>query len=170
MISYKCLLLSKLRKYIDVHTATVVYKSMILPIMEYGDIIYGGAKGKLIQKLQKTQNRILKICLYTNVYIETDRMYELCKTSKLELRRKVHLNLYMFKQRDNINIVNIRNVNTRAHDALLFTTTKQNNEKYKQNVFYRGAITWNSLTVAERNIKDLKKFKETQKKIFFSGI
>ena len=91
-------------------------------------------------------------------------MYELCKTSKLELRREVHL--YMFKQCNNIDIVNIRNVNTRAHDALLFTTTKPNNEKYMQNVYYRGAITWNNLTVAERNIIDLKKFKEMQKKLF----
>ena len=58
VISYNCLILSKLRKYIDVHTATVVYKSMILPIMEYGDIIYGGAKGKLIQKLQKKHKTV----------------------------------------------------------------------------------------------------------------
>ena len=40
VISHKCLLLSKLRKYINTHTAVILYKSMILPIMEYGDVIW----------------------------------------------------------------------------------------------------------------------------------
>ena len=163
VISHKCLLLSKLRKYIDTYTAIILYKSMILPIMEYGNVIYGGAKGQPIKKLQTIQNRILGICLYTNEYIETNQLYTLCKTSKIEIRRVVHLNLLMYKQRDNVHIVNKRNINTRAHDALLFTTQKPNNEKYKQNVFYRGALTRNNLPVRERNIPDFEKFKSVQK-------
>ena len=40
----------------------------------------------------------------------------------------------MYKQQTNVDIVNKRNVKTRAHGALLFVTNKPNNEKYKQNV------------------------------------
>ena len=40
----------------------------------------------------------------------------------------------MYKQQTNVDIVDKRNVNTRAHDALLFVTNEPNNEKYKQNV------------------------------------
>ena len=98
VISHKCHLLSKIRKYIDLYTATILYKSMILPIMEYGDVIYSGVKGKLIHKLQTTQNRILSIYTYSNVHIATDEFYILCKSSKLEFRREVHLNLFMHKQ------------------------------------------------------------------------
>ena len=75
----------------------------------------------------------------------------------------MHLILYMFKQKGNLDIVNKRDVRTRAHDALLFTTKKPNNEKYKRNVLYNGAILWNSLPVCERNILDYKKFKNIQK-------
>ena len=164
VISYKCLLLSKIRKYINTFTATIIYKSMILPIMEYGDVIYGGAKGKLIQKLQTTQRRILKICTYSQRYIDTDQLYIACKTSKIDLRREIHLNLFMFKQQDNLEIVNSRKINTRAHDALLFTTYKPKNEKCKQNVYYRGAISWNNLPAIERNIPVFDKFREVQKK------
>ena len=71
----------------------------------------------------------------------------------------MHLNLFMYKQKDNVHIVNRRNINTRAHDALLFITQKPNNEKYKQNVFYRGALSWNDSPVAERNILKFDKFK-----------
>ena len=47
----------------------------------------------------------------------------------------------MYKQKNNVKIVNTRNVRPRAHDATLFTTVKPNNEKYKRNVFYKGAIS-----------------------------
>ena len=118
-------------------------------------MIFGGATGKHIQTLSKIQNRILRICIFSNAHIETDRLYDICKTSKLDVRRTVHLNIFMYKQQNNALIVNKRNVNTRAHDALLFTTQKTNDEKL--NVFYREALSWNSLPVIERNIPDYKK-------------
>ena len=62
----------------------------------------------------------------------------------------MHLQLYMYKQKHNVTIVNLRNVNTRSHDALLFTTLKPNSEKYKNNVMYKGALAWNSLSVSIR--------------------
>ena len=74
------------------------------------------------------------------------------------------MNLYMFKQKDNTDIVNNRNVRTRAHDAILFTTVKPNNEKFKRNIFYKGAISWNNLTVAQRNVDTYNVFKTQQKK------
>ena len=70
----------------------------------------------------------------------------------------------MYKQQYNVDIVNKRKVNTRAHDALLFTTKKTNNEKYKYNVLYRGAISWNGLPAVERNIPEYKNFKNIQLK------
>ena len=53
----------------------------------------------------------------------------------------------MYKQRGNNIIVNRREVRTRAHDAVLFLTKKTNSENYKKNVFYKGALAWNSLSV-----------------------
>ena len=135
MVSHKCLLLSKLRKYINTHTAIVLYKSMILPVIEYGDVIYGGAKGKPINRLQKIRQRILRMCIYTNEHIETDQLYIMCKTTKLELRREVHLNLFMFRQQTNIDIVNLRRLNMRAHDALVFKKKKNQIMKNINKVF-----------------------------------
>ena len=80
----------------------------------------------------------------------------------LKDRRMVHLNLSMFKQTKNVNIVNKRDVRTRAHDAPLFKMIKPNNEKYKRNVYYKGAISWNSLPVMERHQPEFTKFKNLQ--------
>ena len=67
----------------------------------------------------------------------------------------------MFKQKGNVNIVNSRNVRTRAHDAILYTTVKPNNDKYKRNVLYKGALAWNNLPAIERNIENYENLKKT---------
>ena len=150
--------------YIDVYTAIKIYKTMILPILEYGDVIYDGANQKILNDLQTIQNRILRICVQRNRYTPILLLHQLCNINKLNDRRNLHLNLYMFKQKENVNIVNTRNVRTRAHDAILYTTIKPNNEKYKRNVFYKGALSWNNLPVKERNIEKYDNFKTIQKK------
>ena len=76
----------------------------------------------------------------------------------------MHLNLYMFKQKGNVNIVNTRNARTRAHDALLYTTNKPNNENNKRNVYKKGALSWNNLAVFERSIEKYETFKSIKKK------
>ena len=45
-ISYKSLLLAKVRKYITTEVAIQIYKTMILPVLEYGDILYDGTNKK----------------------------------------------------------------------------------------------------------------------------
>ena len=75
----------------------------------------------------------------------------------------MHLILCMYKQKGNLSIINTRHVRTRAHDALLFTTVKPNNEKYKRNVLYKGVLLWNKLPVHERNIEGYEAFKNCQK-------
>ena len=40
----------------------------------------------------------------------------------------------------------------------------QTHEKYKRNVFYKGALSLNSLPVIERNLPHFDKFKDIQKK------
>ena len=59
----------------------------------------------------------------------------------------------MYKQKRNYAIINTREVFTRAHDAILYVFDRPNSEKYKNNVLYKGAIEWNSLTVEERQIQ-----------------
>ena len=107
MVSYKAYLLGKVRKYINVHTAVTIYKSMILPIIEYGDILYEGSNLKRTNDLQTAQNRILRIYNNTDRYISTQYLHDVSKTNLLKDRRILHLNLFMFKQKGNVHIVNI---------------------------------------------------------------
>ena len=54
----------------------------------------------------------------------------------------MHLKLFMFKQKNNVEIVNNRHICTCANDALMFRTVRPNSKKYKTNVFYKGALEY----------------------------
>ena len=135
-------MLSKIRRYITDEAATRIYKTMILPMMDHGDVLYAGANNRLLKKLQTLQNSCLRICMYKNYHISVNNLHLLCKVQKLDVRHEMHLKLFMFKQKLNLEIVNTRPVNTRAHGATLFVTIRPNSEKYKMNVFYKGALQY----------------------------
>ena len=61
-------MLTKIRTYINLETAITVYKSMILPILEYGDIAFDLGDETSLNKLQTLQNRVLRICVNRNVH------------------------------------------------------------------------------------------------------
>ena len=122
--TYKIYMLSKVRRYIDFNTALTIYKTMILPILEYGDVAYDNSDLQLLDKLQVLQNRALRICLNRQEHVPVVRMHQDCKIAKFKARRITHLRMFMYKQKYNELIVNYRDVRTRAHDALLFNTVR----------------------------------------------
>ena len=134
-ISYKLFLLQKLRIDINCHASIQIYKSMILPYYDYGDILYQHSNSKLINKLQTLQNRALRICFGNRVLLNNDEMHLQAKICKLDKRRNTHVYNFMFKQKNNPDIVDIRNIRTRAHHAVLFTTKLPTCQKYKNNIF-----------------------------------
>ena len=167
LASHKIFLLSKIRKYITFEAANRIYKTMILPIVEYGDILYDGSSQKLLGKLQTLQNRGLRLVYYRQYHVPVIALHEISGIAKLSLRRQMHLLLYMYKQKSNVSIVNSRVINTRLHDALVFISERPNNEKYKNNVLYKGPLLWNSRTVDVRNIQSYDKLKSYLKKEIF---
>ena len=166
--SHKIFLLSKVRKYITFEAANRIYKTMILPIVEYGDILYDGSNKYLLDRLQTLQNRGLRIVYYKQYHVPVISLHEVSKIAKLELRRKMHLLLYMYNQKSNVDIVNSSVINTRLHDALVFINNKPNSEKFKNNVLYKGPELWNSRTVQFRNIDSYEKLKISLKKEIFN--
>ena len=164
LISHKLYLLSKIRKHINEFTATKIFQTMIAPLIDYGDIIYLGTSVKNLDKLQSLQNRGLRICINENQHFETDLLHSRCNIPKLGVRRTYNLRKYMFRQKENPDIVVQREIRTRRHDAVVFETCRPNLEKYKKGAIYRGILDWNELDVATRNIELFNNFKTVQKK------
>ena len=110
-----------------------------------------------------SQNRGLRICINDNQYHEKDLLHQRCKVPELNIRLKYNLRKYMFRQKENMDLVVQREIRTRRHDAVIFETCRPNLEKYKKGAIYRGIVEWNGLDVDTRNIESFQNFKNIQK-------
>ena len=169
-VLYKVNLLSKVRKFMSESVALKVYKSMILPYFDYGDVIYDSSFKEGLDKLQRLQNKCLKICKGLNIRFETDILHTITKCPKLGERRKVHINVFMHKRTARAELLDLRDIRTRAHDATLFKVKIPKNEAYKRSIEYAGSNMWNSLPTETRNIKDYDVFKQRQKRLMLESV
>ena len=162
MVTYKSILLAKIRKFLTEEVALKIYKSMILPYFDYGDILYGNANQDGFLNLQRLQNKCLKICKGFGGRFGTDELHHITKVPKLEARRKAHVNNFMYGRLTRLHLLNNR---TRAHDAPLFTVKVPRVEAYKREVEFYGSVQWNSLPADIRKIDNLMSFKSGQKDV-----
>ena len=164
VVSHKSYMMAKIRRYISEYSAIRIYKAMLLPYFDYADIIYDKANQNGLDKLQRVQNKCLKMCLLSDARTSTDYVHERTKVPKLENRRKVHLRNYMFQMKTHVDLLCSSDIGTRSRDAPLFTTKIPKCEAYKRSVLYNGAVEWNSLSVELRNMDLLLPFKFHQKR------
>ena len=132
---------------------------MVLSLIEYGDIIYGGTSINNLNKLDKLFYRGLRICDNSNTHVSKVKLCTDCHISTLDIRRDIHLLLFMHKQKGNNDFLKQTIVRTRLHQAAVFKSYKPNTDKARQNIMYRGALIWNSLSAQDRN-SDFKTFKD----------
>ena len=169
LVAYKANLLSRIRKFMSEQVALKVYKSMILPYFDYGDAIYNSANKDGLDKLQRVQNRCLKICKNVDRRYNTEELHRRTVMPKLQYRRTAHINNFMFKRLNRIDLRDIRDIRTRAHDAPLFKVPIPKLEAFKRSMVYAGSVQWNSLPADVRNIKSYHAFKAKQKQLMFPG-
>ena len=119
-VVYKSVLLSKIRKYLTEDVALKIYKSMILPYFDYRDVVYGNAGQEELEKLQRLQNKCLKICKRYDRRAETAALHSETGVPMLKSRRVAHVNNFMHSRLSNMDLVDNRDIRTRAHGAPLF--------------------------------------------------
>ena len=71
-VSDKLAYLRRIRRFINNRAALNIYKNMILPILEYGDVLLISAKLSFRAKLQTLQNKALKCALGLDPLTDTD--------------------------------------------------------------------------------------------------
>ena len=162
MVAYKINLLSKIRRYLNDNVVLKIYKSMILRYFDYGDVVYGAANAAGLDKLQRLQNRGLIICKDFDRRFNTARLHTIKTCPMLKDRWEAHLNNFMYGKLNCPDVRDNRKLNTRAHDAPLFTVKNPQIETYKRAVEYGGAVQWNNLPVKTRSINNLIHLKNCQ--------
>ena len=160
-VSLKLKQLRRMRYFLDVRAATLIYKTMILPIMEYGDIFLVGATAENRKKLQTLQNKGLRCALRRDIEVSTDELHRQAKLKKLKIRREQHLLSHMFDMANSgkhLKKPRSRGVKTRSQNKKILKTNKPNTEKYKKSLAYAGPKKWNSLPERYHHLKSRAQF------------
>ena len=168
VVSQKIHQLAKIRKYINSHAAITIYN--ILPYLDYGDILYMMASQNLLQKLQRLQNRALRICLQKVGYCSITGLNSEAKVAFLKDRRYSHMCNLMYKRQTMSEYVDERVIPTRGRNATIMSVPMPHNETFKRSVIYNGSVIWNALDVEVRNIDTHEKFKYNRKQWLKSTI
>ena len=88
--------LRRMRSFLNTKAAKLVYKNMILPIVEYGDVFLVGASVANRKKLQMLQNKGLRCALNADKYADTDELHVNANILRLKYRRESPLMNLMF--------------------------------------------------------------------------
>lgn len=87
-VNNKLYLLSKVRRCVNSSTALIIYKSMVLPYLEYANSFLIGCTQTEKVKLQRLQNRGLKLALAKDRLYNTDQLHKDGKIDRWETRTK----------------------------------------------------------------------------------
>ena len=168
-VSHKIDQLTKIRTFIAKRAAILIYKNMILPILEYADVFLHSASQTIHKKLQKLENKALRCALGKGKFADSTELHREAKILKLKDRRHVQVLLHMFQlaQMPNFKLWKTHKttgVRTRSSKKKLISLRKPTNEKYKKSITYQGPKLWKSpLPSAKQSYQD---FKSKVKKLF----
>ena len=158
-LSYKIYLLSKIRPFLTEKAAVLIYKSMVLPYIDYGDTFYFSCTKDLLNKLQRMQNRALKIIFRLNRRFPTKELHQTAGVLMLDKRREMHLLNLMYKRSKIDQYIDARSINTRAHRGTLMLIERPTLDKFRASVKFAGATLWNSLPTELQTINTYNSFR-----------
>ena len=154
--------LHRMRKFLTVRAALMVYKGMMLPLLEYGDIFLARASVNNKKRLQVLQNKALRCALNKDIDTSIDDLHTEANLLKLKFRREQHTLNYMYdvaqvasNRRSNLK----QTIKTRSSNKILLKVKHPYTEKFKKSLAYFGPKKLNKLTADQQSIPDKHKYK-----------
>ena len=154
----------KAREFLDLGTSVQLYQSLVLPHMDYCDIVYSCTSDANLQKLQKVQNSACRTLLRADRCAHIDDMHKRLKFITLNKRRELHLSVECFKQVTNSSSSLHHFFRTRAG-----RNTRTGEQKCevpnirssmgRRCVSYRGPTHWNLVDAALKNSVSVNAYK-----------
>ena len=173
-VSNRIYQLTKIRSFITKKAALLIYKNMILPILEYGDIFLHSASQIIRKKIQILQNKALRCALNKDKRYDSDALHTEAKLLKLKDRRHIHILLHMYQlaQMPDFKLWKSHQTTgtkTRSSKKKIITTRRPKTEKFKRSITNQGPKLWNSLPANLQKADSYHEFKSQVKKEFEKG-
>ena len=169
----KMKMLGRVRSYISESLALQLYKSLIIPHIDYGDVVYDAASKRDCQTLQVIQNGCLRICCKADPRTPIVDLHRRAKIPFLADRRVAHSCNIVFNGLHGNSTEGINKMFTYVHDAHAVNTRSSSDDiiklpkyrltKSQSNLSFWGGQYYNELPRNIRNVETLASFKRNMK-------
>ena len=173
-------LLKKVWHFIDHSTALTLYKSLVLPHIDYCDVVYMTAKHESLNKLLLAQNVACRTLLLADRYCSVEEMHTELKLQFLHSRREFHFvnlchkNIFVNDEHTGLaSFFNLRrdeNCRVSRHATeydVAFSDIRSN--VGRKSIGFRGPHTWNHLCNDLKCRTKFSEFVSLWKRICFSN-
>ena len=159
--SYKIHQFGKIKRFLDTPTRVLVYKQTIMPLVEYVSYMLNMNNNQEVEKLQRLQNRALRMCFNINnpMDIGINVLHDRAKIKKLKSRRDMSLLCLMYDLKQMRLYEYIGERVTRQGDKYTFRTDISATSIYGRSPYYTGSKLWNSLPAHVQNARTKAQFK-----------
>ena len=154
--------LQNIKPNIDAVLSLAIYKSMILPVLDYCDYIIDSGPVALIRRLQTLQNKCLRLCLGIKDPrdIAVADLHLRCKLSLLRERRNCHLLLLMYHRSKDLSQIMVPVRELRNNANIKFKVNRPILESFRKSPLYRGMLGWNKLEAVVQHANTVDIFKK----------
>ena len=144
--------LGRLRKNITIHAALEMYKSLILPILDYCDVVWASCNKVDIERLESLQRRASKIIVKSKC---STTSIDYLKFQSLEDRRNTHI-LGLVKRCLNNKVPQFLKNYFKLNKEVISRETRRSNfiylpavrtETAKKSFYYNGSVVYNNYLV-----------------------
>ena len=130
----------------------ILYNSLVASHFNYGDTVWGGCNAKNKNKLQRTQNCVIKNMLGMKIRDSSEEALAKANLLSLENKRKVHDAVYVHKALSGKLPAKICQQyqkqqslkKFRSAENQILTIPKHKTENYKNSPLYRSIVAWNN--------------------------
>ena len=162
--------LARTRHYSDIDTGTCIYKTMVLPSLDYVDYIWDrGNIGENLE-LQYIQNKcfriIYKVKIEKDPLYNTNKLHKLTKCKFLSDRRAIHLLFYAYQLAKMDHMIDKRSLPTRRHTGKRLIVPQTLKPIVLRSALYKAIHSWNNLKPSYTLIDNVNTFKIAIKKDF----
>ena len=147
-VSAKLKQFRRMRSFLNTNAALKVYKNMLLPMLEYGDIFLSAASNINRSRLQVIQNKGLRCALNKGIETSIDELHVQANLLKLKYRREQHVINFMYDRAQDDTMLKSKSghsMRTRSSKKKLLKLKRPYTEKFRKSLAYRGPKQWNAL-------------------------
>ena len=160
LVNHKLFLLRTIRPCLTIKAAVDIARSMILSLIDYGNVFLTCCTQANRQELQTLQNKILRCCLNIEDPLDMNiiEMHNMLNLDFVDKRRNIQL-LTLVRSHvleNKFPMVNHER-ETRHNDGLKIKLPIPKNQQVKNTPYYTGASFWNNLPLDVREL-DYSKF------------